>query len=247
MKEYIIPIEDIIVKPELFYAHCDRGNGKNPEILKEHVDRCYHYFEELWEHKNFKAVFENFQKELAPELSDEGIKLFYSLIVNVIIFHDCGKINPRFQSIKMKNTLKKWIAIDCLDGTKHSILSAAIYLDYFYEKIQESLLSKDEKNMIHVFMLVNAYVISRHHGNLSRFEEFLEEFQPNRQLADIFSCMNQGDFTEVYHGPFCKRDPAYDEYAVAEHKDISQLFREPVFARRIVYVYKIFIFSVGIL
>lgn len=55
-------------------------------------------------------------------------------------------------------------------------------------------------------MLVNAYVISRHHGNLSRFEEFLEEFQPNRQLADIFSCMNQGDFTEVYHGPFCKRD-----------------------------------------
>lgn len=206
MKEYIIPIEDIIVKPELFYAHCDRGNGKNPEILKEHVDRCYHYFEELWEHKNFKAVFENFQKELAPELSDEGIKLFYSLIVNVIIFHDCGKINPRFQSIKMKNTLKKWIAIDCLDGTKHSILSAAIYLDYFYEKIQESLLSKDEKNMIHVFMLVNAYVISRHHGNLSRFEEFLEEFQPNRQLADIFLCMNQGDFTEVYHGPFCKRD-----------------------------------------
>lgn len=206
MKEYIIPIEDIIVKPELFYAHSDRDNGKNPEILKEHVDRCYHYFEELWEHKNFKAVFENFQKELAPELSDEGIKLFYSLIVNVIIFHDCGKINPRFQSIKMKNTLKKWTAIDCLDGTKHSILSAAIYLDYFYEKIQESLLSKDEKNMIHVFMLVNAYVISRHHGNLSRFEEFLEEFQPNRQLADIFSCMNQGDFTEVYHGPFCKRD-----------------------------------------
>ena len=206
MKEYIIPIEDIIVKPELFYAHSDRDNGKNPEILKEHVDRCYHYFEELWEHKNFKAVFENFQKELAPELSDEGIKLFYSLIVNVIIFHDSGKINPRFQSIKMKNTLRKWTAIDCLDGTKHSILSAAIYLDYFYEKIQESPLSKDEKNMIHVFMLVNAYVISRHHGNLSRFEEFLEEFQPNRQLADIFSCMNQGDFTEVYHGPFCKRD-----------------------------------------
>lgn len=206
MKEYIIPIEDIIVKPELFYAHCDRGNGKNPEILKEHVDRCYHYFEELWEHKNFKAVFENFQKELAPELSDEGIKLFYSLIVNVIIFHDCGKINPRFQSIKMKNTLKKWTAIDCLDGTKHSILSAAIYFDYFYEKIQESLLSKDEKNIIHVFMLANAYVITRHHGNLSGFEAFLEEFQQNRQLADIFSCMNQGVFAEVYHGPFCKRD-----------------------------------------
>ncbi len=243
MKEYIIPIEDIIVKPELFYAHCDRGNGKNPEILKEHVDRCYHYFEELWEHKNFKAVFENFQKELAPELSDEGIKLFYSLIVNVIIFHDCGKINPRFQSIKMKNTLKKWAAIDCLDGTKHSILSAAIYFDYFYEKIQESLLSKDEKNMIHVFMLVNAYVISRHHGNLSRFEEFLEEFQPNRQLADIFSCMNQGDFTEVYHGPFCKRD-RHMMNMPRQNTRIYHSFLEKQSSHAGLYTYIRFLFSV---
>ena len=243
MKEYIIPIEDIIVKPELFYAHCDRGNGKNPEILKEHVDRCYHYFEELWEHKNFKAIFENFQKELAPELSDEGIKLFYSLIVNVIIFHDCGKINPRFQSIKMKNTLKKWTAIDCLDGTKHSILSAAIYFDYFYEKIQESLLSKDEKNMIHVFMLVNAYVISRHHGNLSRFEEFLEEFQPNRQLADIFSCMNQGDFTEVYHGPFCKRD-RHMMNMPRQNTRIYHSFLEKQSSHAGLYTYIRFLFSV---
>lgn len=243
VKEYIIPIEDIIVKPELFYAHSDRDNGKNPEILKEHVDRCYHYFEELWEHKNFKAVFENFQKELAPELSDEGIKLFYSLIVNVIIFHDSGKINPRFQSIKMKNTLRKWTAIDCLDGTKHSILSAAIYLDYFYEKIQESLLSKDEKNMIHVFMLVNAYVISRHHGNLSRFEEFLEEFQPNRQLADIFSCMNQGDFTEVYHGPFCKRD-RHMMNMPRQNTRIYHSFLEKQSSHAGLYTYIRFLFSV---
>lgn len=243
MKEYIIPIEDIIVKPELFYAHCDRGNGKNPEILKEHVDRCYHYFEELWEHKNFKAVFENFQKELAPELSDEGIKLFYSLIVNVIIFHDYGKINPRFQSITMKNTLRKWTVIDCLEGTNHSMLSAAIYLDYFYEKIQESTLSKDEKNIIHVFMLANAYVITRHHGNLSRFEEFLEEFQPNRQLADIFSCMNQGDFTEVYHGPFCKRDRHMVNMPM-QNKRKYDSFSEKQSLQLGLYAYIRFLFSV---
>lgn len=243
MKEYIIPIEDIIVKPELFYAHCDRGNGKNPEILKEHVDRCYHYFEELWEHKNFKAVFENFQKELAPELSDEGIKLFYSLIVNVIIFHDYGKINPRFQSITMKNTLRKWTVIDCLEGTNHSMLSAAIYLDYFYEKIQESPLSKDEKNIIHVFMLANAYVITRHHGNLSGFEAFLEEFQQNRQLADIFSCMNQGVFAEVYHGPFCKKG-LHAVNMPMQNKRKYDSFSEKQFLQLGLYAYIRFLFSV---
>ncbi len=243
MKEYIIPIEDIIVKPELFYAHCDRGNGKNPEILKEHVDRCYHYFEELWEHKNFKAVFENFQKELAPELSNEGIKLFYSLIVNVIIFHDYGKINPRFQSITMKNTLRKWTVIDCLEGTNHSMLSAAIYLDYFYEKIQESPLSKDEKNIIHVFMLANAYVITRHHGNLSGFEAFLEEFQQNQQLADIFSCMNQGVFAEVYHGPFCKKG-LHSVNMPMQNKRKYDSFSEKQSLQLGLYAYIRFLFSV---
>lgn len=243
MKEYIIPIEDIIVKPELFYAHCDRGNGKNPEILKEHVDRCYHYFEELWEHKNFKAIFENFQKELAPELSNEGIKLFYSLIVNVIIFHDYGKINPRFQSITMKNTLRKWPVINCLDGTKHSMLSAAIYLDYFYEKIQESPLSKDEKNVIHVFMLSNAYVISRHHGNLSGFEAFLGEFQQNQQLADIFSCMNQGDFAEVYYGPFCKKG-LHSVNMPMQNKRKYDSFSEKQSLQLGLYAYIRFLFSV---
>lgn len=243
MKEYIIPIEDIIVKQELFYAHCDRDNGKNPEILKEHVDRCYHYFEELWEHKNFKAVFENFQKELAPELSNEGIKLFYSLIVNVIIFHDYGKINPRFQSITMKNTLRKWTVIDCLEGTNHSMLSAAIYLDYFYEKIQESPLSKDEKNIIHVFMLANAYVITRHHGNLSGFEAFLEEFQQNQQLADIFSCMNQGVFAEVYHGPFCKKG-LHSVNMPMQNKRKYDSFSEKQSLQLGLYAYIRFLFSV---
>jgi len=243
MKEYIIPIEDIIVKPELFYAHCDRDNGKKLELLKEHVDRCYHYFEELWEHKNFKAIFENFQKELAPELSDEGIKLFYSLIVNVIIFHDYGKINPRFQSITMKNTLRKWPVINCLDGTKHSMLSAAIYLDYFYEKIQESPLSKDEKNVIHVFMLSNAYVISRHHGNLSGFEAFLGEFQQNQQLADIFSCMNQGDFAEVYYGPFCKKG-LHSVNMPMQNKRKYDSFSEKQSLQLGLYAYIRFLFSV---
>ena len=243
MKEYIIPIEDIIVKPELFYAHCDRDNGKKPELLKEHVDRCYHYFEELWEHKNFKAIFENFQKELAPEFSDEGIKLFYSLIVNVIIFHDYGKINPRFQSIKMKNTLKKWAVIDCLEGTNHSMLSAAIYLDYFYEKIQEIPLSKDEKNIIHVFMLANAYVITRHHGNLSGFEAFLGEFQQNQQLADIFSCMNQGDFAEVYYGPFCKKG-LHSVNMPMQNKRKYDSFSEKQSLQLGLYAYIRFLFSV---
>ena len=143
----------------------------------------------------------------------------------------------------MKNTLKKWTAIDCLDGTKHSILSAAIYFDYFYEKIQESLLSKDEKNMIHVFMLVNAYVISRHHGNLSGFEAFLEEFQQNRQLADIFSCMNQGDFTEVYHGPFCKRD-RHMMNMPRQNTRIYHSFLEKQSSHAGLYTYIRFLFSV---
>lgn len=97
--------------------------------------------------------------------------------------------------------------------------------------------------MIHVFMLVNAYVISRHHGNLSRFEEFLEEFQPNRQLADIFSCMNQGDFTEVYHGPFCKRD-RHMMNMPRQNTRIYHSFLEKQSSHAGLYTYIRFLFSV---
>lgn len=97
--------------------------------------------------------------------------------------------------------------------------------------------------MIHVFMLVNAYVISRHHGNLSGFEEFLEEFQPNRQLADIFSCMNQGDFTEVYHGPFCKRD-RHMMNMPRQNTRIYHSFLEKQSSHAGLYTYIRFLFSV---
>ena len=97
--------------------------------------------------------------------------------------------------------------------------------------------------MIHVFMLVNAYVISRHHGNLSRFEEFLEEFQPNRQLADIFSCMNQGDFTEVYHGPFCKKG-LHSVNMPMQNKRKYDSFSEKQSLQLGLYAYIRFLFSV---
>lgn len=92
-------------------------------------------------------------------------------------------------------------------------------------------------------MLVNAYVISRHHGNLSRFEEFLEEFQPNRQLADIFSCMNQGDFAEVYHGPFCKRD-RHMMNMPRQNTRIYHSFLEKQSSHAGLYTYIRFLFSV---
>ena len=123
------------------------------------------------------------------------------------------------------------------------MLSAAIYLDYFYEKIQEILLSKDEKNIIHVFMLANAYVITRHHGNLSGFEAFLEEFQQNRQLADIFSCMNQGVFTEVYHGPFCKKG-LHSVNMPMQNKRKYDSFSEKQSLQLGLYAYIRFLFSV---
>lgn len=97
--------------------------------------------------------------------------------------------------------------------------------------------------MIHVFMLVNAYVISRHHGNLSGFEAFLEEFQQNRQLADIFSCMNQGDFTEVYHGPFCKRD-RHMMNMPRQNTRIYHSFLEKQSSHAGLYTYIRFLFSV---
>lgn len=92
-------------------------------------------------------------------------------------------------------------------------------------------------------MLSNAYVISRHHGNLSGFEAFLGEFQQNQQLADIFSCMNQGDFAEVYYGPFCKKG-LHSVNMPMQNKRKYDSFSEKQSLQLGLYAYIRFLFSV---
>ncbi|HBA04593.1 MAG TPA: CRISPR-associated helicase/endonuclease Cas3, partial [Clostridium sp.] len=85
--------------------------------------------------------------------------------------------------------------------SKHSILSAILYIDYFISDVEK--LDRVSKNIIIEYLFLNAYVISRHHGGLDSFEKFLDRFLEDggdeaEACVEIFSNNNIDFYKREY-------------------------------------------------
>lgn len=153
-----------------FYAHLKK-DGR--EKLKTHVDLVYSYFFKLCEEKNLDDVFLRLERSFFKPSDKLAIGLWKELIVNAIYMHDIGKVNEQFQLFKMKN--EKFKHIDTLTvDSKHSMLSACIYFDYYLERVKG--IEKSSSSTIILVLTLNSYIISKHHGTLENFAEFKEKF-----------------------------------------------------------------------
>lgn len=175
-ENYLIDISNLIKKDILFYAHI-KENEK--ETLINHIDLCNKYFLKIFESKSLKNVFLNFEKNYLLELSSENINLFRKMLINVVNFHDIGKINPLFQSLKMNNQIKNKEKIKENNeiGSKHSILSSVLYINNFIEDINSiKKIDKRQYKLLTQILFINSYIISRHHGKLNEFYDFCDLF-----------------------------------------------------------------------
>lgn len=217
LEPYIVPVASIIKMGDRIYAHTAQTEinaDLKPELLSEHTARCLHYFKQLYIQKKWGNIFYHFETALFKEISQPAQVLFYEMLVNTIIFHDIGKINPNFQRSIMKNRISRE-SVSCL-GNTHSLLSSAIYIDYFANRIKHSECEKEEQDKIWLIMLLNAYVISRHHGGLTPFVRFLNEFNENEKLFEIFKAIREGEFAEIYKGGFYQEKPSLNSVGMTK-------------------------------
>lgn len=194
LEEYI-DISKLLNDKYNFYAHLENSKEKSTEeykikkeTLKEHTDLCKEYFEKLINIKNIDEAFLNFEVHYFKELSGVGKDIFRSLIINTIAMHDMGKINPNFQIQKMDNMKIKPIEKFSIVRTDHSIISAVLYIDYFIDKVLK--LEKDDRNAMLPFLFFNGYIISKHHGDLDNFYDFLkkfDEYEIGFKVIELFS------------------------------------------------------------
>lgn len=163
---------DFIVKnPDQYLGHID-GVGNNKEKLEDHIDKTFGYYQKILEEKNLGRVFERFFLSIFDV--KEGYSHFKDLIDSVILFHDLGKINSRFQRNKLKN-----FEIDLIDlgiESQHSILSSFIYVYIFVGKIKNLKIDDELKEKFYYIIFLNAFVISRHHSDLSDFSYSIHNF-----------------------------------------------------------------------
>lgn len=177
------------------YAH--RKGNKEKELLSEHQDLCLDYFKRIDKEKGILDKVEKcVLKYLERNLTKDEMQIFKDAFVDAIWHHDEGKRNPVFQREKMKNNnimkekeLDK-ISEDIGEGSKHSLISALIYIKKYFYKIREFEDKELEKDF-QLFIFVNAYIISKHHGNLDEFYKFIGVDGKSGRLKDITNAIKE--------------------------------------------------------
>ncbi|MDU4890129.1 MAG: CRISPR-associated helicase Cas3' [Clostridium sp.] len=198
----IVEITTLLNSSKKFLAHLgdEKYSVNKEETLKEHTDLVNKYINKIIEAKNLNITFENVERELLAEVSEEGKQVFRNLVINTFNFHDLGKLNPNFQEYKMKNCIGE--KADFINiHSKHSILSAVLYINYFIPDIKK--LDKVSRDIILEYLFLNAYVISRHHGSLDSFEKFLDKLDKDSgdTAASCIELFSEGE-VEYYNGKF---------------------------------------------
>lgn len=225
-KDMFVSLETIEPDIEKCYAHLP-VNGEKKETIVEHTRLCQKYFWRLVEEKNLNEVFDKFKNIYFPQVSDEAEELFDMLVVNVISFHDIGKINPLFQNKKMKNKWRQDIASDGNIGSKHSSLSAVFYLDYFLERVKQAG-NQEERKLLKDLVYIHSFLIAAHHGRLKEFEKYLESFEEEGNLGWHAKAWMEQWKQKIYHDEsaftFRPREKGYILQRMGQGESIKQVY-----------------------
>lgn len=211
-------VNDLISNDFEILAHIKSNDSSEDESLNSHIELCKKYFEKIVKDKNLNNIFINFENIFLKD-KDESIKLvFRELLVNTIIFHDIGKINPNFQKRKMKNNLNiKDREIERIGTTEHSIYSSIIYIDYCLDKLiklkNKKIIDKESFNIFLGVIILNSYIISRHHSGFNCINQYLSN------LLDMFSKEKVDDI-------YCIINTIYFRKLKLKYKNIEKMIEK---------------------
>lgn len=197
-----IELKSLLKNPDNYWAHTkedEEGNIIGFETLKEHTNLCCKNFKRLFEEMKLTEIIERFIGGNCPELKEDGRKLFWNMLVNIIIFHDLGKMNPNFQRVKMKREDIPRQQDYNVAGSRHSCISAVLYIDYF-SRLTDGLEDRKESKLLECFLLYNSYLIDRHHSGLISFSDYLKSLKSGRE-NDIIEKFegNQDAYLPKFH------------------------------------------------
>lgn len=217
MKDYIFVDIKKVIKTDSkklgktnILAHTN--DNKKSETLEEHTNLCVKYFKRLMEERKLQSVVDNFINKFFGETEIISKVLFRTMLSNIVVFHDFGKINPYYQINSLGNKKFPQCDIECQCGSRHSILSSVIYFDYFLNVINQTELDKDSKNKLKYFAFLNSYIISKHHSDLSSENEvnpvevFRQSFQKGGEADTLLKALHAGEYSELYCGLFYEKD-----------------------------------------
>lgn len=176
------------------YAH---KKNTSYETLERHITNslcAFDLFDEKYKildkvNSLFKSLeITKIQKKQSVHLSDNEIDYLLKCFIDIIKYHDAGKINPVFQKEKMDQNIK----LNKNQTTSaHSLLSTMIYLNEHILSIPSDC---KEKLFIKYIIIIFSNVILSHHGELKDFSI--------DNIKQGFNLINEGDYLCFYDKDF---------------------------------------------
>lgn len=182
-----MPIADYLKNDEIYYAHRD-GVPKKVETLEEHSSLTLEYAKKIIDVQRLWSVFIGLGERFF-EKNSENYKLWERMFFDTIYLHDLGKANVVFQNMKMNNPNFKYDENEkgfANGSSQHSLSSAGLYFGKYFETIN-GIEDKKTKKTFFLFLLINCFVISRHHGYLVSFDEFVKTFSDTNKFYETFA------------------------------------------------------------
>lgn len=186
-------ISEFLNNDKKYLAHKD-GVSAPLETIEGHSSLVLDYAKKIIKAQNLEPIIKKLGERFFEPDSD-NFRLWEKMFFDAIYLHDIGKANTDFQAKKMGN--KEFSYQN--KTTKHSLCSSVIYFGKYYDELQ----ILEEENIIKFipFLLINSFVISKHHGYLSNFIKLFDDIPANYKnftnlLKDItvdFSFLENSD------------------------------------------------------
>ncbi|MEO0224584.1 MAG: CRISPR-associated endonuclease Cas3'', partial [candidate division WOR-3 bacterium] len=149
MKQWFDLVNDI-------WAHSSENKY---ETLNRHIECVFKYLNTIKDTYNLSAVIKNICK-YALNLDVEIVERY---ILEIVKYHDIGKVNPLYQIevLKNNNLIDKNIILSKI-GTSHSSLSFFIFLEYLFKNKEDF----KTKHLEFIVIIILSTIILQHHTDL---------------------------------------------------------------------------------
>lgn len=160
---------NLITNSHLYFAHLPKENDiRDPELLSEHSALTYLYAKKIAEKQSLNDVFRNLIENSIPnQLQNKEllVKIMGELFWRAIAFHDLGKVNQNYQKSIMNNANKHILNVKHYFDTHHSVISAYIFLAFYYNEMLLIDLSDKDLSFLDNIALYLSYSIYQHHSS----------------------------------------------------------------------------------
>jgi len=152
----------LIKEVDSYLAHLSRDNFEKESLLA-HSNLVLNYAIRVIENNQLENNINHIIKSRTDNVQIQNdMKLFY---LKAIYWHDIGKINENFQKEKMRNSFE---SVDNGISSKHSILSAYLYLLSCFKYINQNYQDIKQKIELLSISINFSMTIWRHHTGIKK-------------------------------------------------------------------------------